>query len=182
MTSWLRVPAVLMTVPAVVAVAADVAHAQIEHELELGGGFHVALPFHDVVALPRRPSVHARVVRWLSPRWGIGGRFMAVLGSRRRWGIERDRLTHLYLTGRYRRPLERNHELHVGVGGGLVSWRVRGHRTDGRQSVYVGSVWVDLEVLISRQITEQVSVRAGIAGAALPLVYVHPVVLAAYRF
>ena len=87
MTSWLRVPAVVMTVPAVVAVTADVAHAQIEHELELGGGFHVALPFHDVVALHPQaecPCAGGAVVEpALGHRWALHGcpRFAARMSA-----------------------------------------------------------------------------------------------------
>ena len=159
--------------------------AQPRNEVELGGGFHAAIAFGDMIELPSVPTVDARVVRWLSDRWGIAGRVLVGIGSNRpdeSAVVERRWPTYAQVTVRYRVASTEKTALHVGFGGGVdrVSETVRYGQGITAEKHRSGPHYVALEALSSRAVTERFSFRYG-ATMVLP-VHIHPVVLAAYQF
>ena len=168
----------------VISVTTMPAAAQPRHEIELGGGY-LSSSVPDNIQLPSVPTVDARGLRWWNPRWGIAGHVLVGIGSehpRYDYVLERNRLTYVQATVRYRHPLSPGTDLQVGFGWGMASWREKatdsrgGVRSETRSSVWLPAV----EALVSQAVTDRISVRAGVTG--VPLIHVHPVVLMAYRF
>ena len=186
MTCWLRIPWIDATFAIlVVCAAAAPADAQRRHMVEVGGGFYAAVPQGDITLLPSVPTVDTRIVRWWNRSWGVSGRVLVGIGSlgpEDDWTLERNRLTYLHALVRYRRALTRNYDLHVGFGGGLLSWRETFDGGDAvRSEMALWPHWGAVEVLVSRAVTERLSIRAGVTSVMVPL-HLHPVVLAAYKF
>ena len=134
--------------------------AQPRSEVELGGGFHAAIAFGDLIVLPSTPTVDARAVRWLNDRWGIAGRVLVGIGSNRpdeHAVVERRRPTYVQVTARYRAASTGKTTWHVGFGGGMM-WA--GETVRYRQGITAekyrwGPHYVALEALASRAVTKR---------------------------
>ena len=126
MMRWLGAPWIEATAAVLIVCLAEPVEAQARHMVELGGGFYAAVPQEDITERPSVATVDTRIVRWWNGNWGVSGRVLVGIGSRRpedNWIMEHDRLTLVQAVVRYRRALTRSWDLHVGFGGGLLAWR-----------------------------------------------------------
>ena len=159
------------------------AMAQAQVEVEIGGGFHAAVEVEDFIRLPSVPTLDVRVVRWGGGRWGIAGQVIAGFGAadpNEHGVMERRNPAYFQVMARYRTADAGKTQLYAGIGGGVG--RVEETRRSGERSTYWFPHLLALEAVVSRTVTERLSIRGGITVVLPAHVHVHPVVLAAFRF
>ena len=175
---------------ALVALGVVAPAASQEHriEVEVGGGFHAALQVGDLIEFPSVPTVSVRVVRWANENWGIAGDALAGFGSfdPGDHGVaERRDPAYFQIMARYRSASDEKTVFHAGIGGGVgrvgetsrFDPGILGHA--GRRTIWYPHL-LAVEALVSQRLTERINIRTGVT-MVVP-VYVHPVVLAAYKF
>ena len=167
------------------------AAAQGERELEFGGGLHVwnLQQHYDFSDFPTGPTVDLTWVRW-GERWGAAVGVFGVLGhvdvDEGNYTVARRLPVYGHVTVRYRfRPDGNGNVWSIGVGSPWVVFWERnrpriwdsegGYWTmDRRPEAVEGklageTLLMNTEVLVTRQVSEQVKVRVGVRVA--PFIY-----------
>ena len=160
--------------------------AQPTNEFVVGGGFHAGFAIGDFIQMPAVPSVDVRLVRWTSA-WGVSGRVMVGLGSGHPdepGVVERRHPMYFQVLLRYRTQEPDGNGMHVGIGGGVMTYGQTGDLGygDGRtieEFKYGGVHILAVEALRSIPLGDRLSLKIG-ATMVLP-VHVHPVMLFAWK-
>ena len=177
------------------------ANAQGERELEFGGGLHMWTQPYDNVDFPTGPTVDLTWVRW-GERWGAAFGVSGVLGRvdvQGSYTVARRLPVYGHATVRYRfRPDINDNVWSIGVGTpGVIFWeryRPRVWNPEGyweadrrpgavRGKLAAWTLLVHTEVLVTRQVSEQMRIRGGVRVA--PFIYplmLQPVVLGVWDF
>ena len=176
------------------------ADAQGKRELEFGGGFHFwnLMQHYDFSDFPTGPTVDLTWVRW-GERWGgafgVSGVLNRVDVREGNYTVERRLPVYGHATLRYQfKPDAEGNVWSLGVGTPWALFWERNHprvwdaeggywTTDRRPEAVegefaVGTLLVHTEVLVARQVSEKLKLRAGVRVA--PFIYplmVQPVVL-----
>ncbi|MYN66842.1 MAG: hypothetical protein F4X11_17710 [Acidobacteria bacterium] len=184
---------------------ATAADAQGEREVEFGGGFHFwnLMQHYDFIDFPTGPTVDLTWVRW-GERWGgalgVSGVLNRVDVHEGNYTVERRLPIYGHATVRYRfRPAGNGNVWSIGVGtpwtifwernrpriwdseGGYWKMDRRPEAVEGKLAVV--TLLMHTEVLVTRQVSEQLKVRGGVRVAPFyyPLM-LQPVVLGVWDF
>ncbi len=176
------------------------AYAQGERELEFGGGIHLwnLQQHYDFSDFPTGPTVDLTWVRW-GERWGgafgVSGVLNRVDVREGNYTVERRLPVYGHATVRYRfRPDSNGTVWSIGVGtpwmifwernrprvwdseGGYWTMDRRPEAVEGK--LVAGTLLMHTEVLVTRQVSEKLTVRAGfrVAPFIYPLMLQHVVV------
>ena len=156
------------------------------NEIEVGGGFHAGLDIADFIQFPSVPTLDMRFVHWRTDQWGVAGRVLLGIGSDDSGDYsveERRNPGYLQVLARYRFASLGKTTLYAGIGGGVLWFGDTPRSGFGGPAEDRFQVWphlLALEALVSRTITERLSLRGGVT--LVPLIHLHPVVLVAYKW